>query len=83
MPSLPARYASPGWDKTIAAKKLSLIIMWPRRHGHDPGQATRDFAMHANTHRHTQPTQVFLLTFGPEIRSRWWLLSGFRFGDVI
>jgi hypothetical protein len=35
--------------------------------------------MHANTHVHTH---VFLLTFRPGIRPRWWLLSGLRFGDV-
>jgi hypothetical protein len=35
--------------------------------------------MHANTHVHTR---VFLLTFRPEFRPRWWLLSGFWFGDV-
>jgi hypothetical protein len=35
--------------------------------------------MHANTHVHTH---VFLLTFVPEFRPRWWLLSGFRFDDV-
>jgi hypothetical protein len=43
------------------------------------GSSHEYHSMHANTHVHTN---VFCGHFGPEFRPRWWLLSGFWFGDV-
>jgi hypothetical protein len=53
-----------------------LSSMWPRRHGHDPGQATRTFlCMQTRTYT---PAWFCWRSAG----RRWWLLSGCRFDDV-
>jgi hypothetical protein len=49
-----------------------LLLMWPRRHSHDPGQATRTFlSMQTRTYTPTCFCWHLSWNSGP----RWWLLS--------